>query len=206
MNVTSGSRRQCAVGLFTTCLPVIRFLGLETCHRCLRTSSSPGRTAQSMSPVMSSSAQTSSSERHWKHSQRHEVSFAVASVIALGIRQYDQRLRRLTGQDGGDHFVSRRIDGDDGIGIFQSDINSTAVTGRPNAVWQSPDGNGSNEWRNPSVRNTISLRETADGDVSKFTVGFGNEVDVICDGSRMEECLIKANGSCASNTALCRCS
>src|SRR5262245_58055008 len=52
------------------------------------------------------------------------------------VRDIDERLRRLTDRDGGNHAVLERIDHRDGVGVFKPDIDPSAIARGPEAMPQ----------------------------------------------------------------------
>src|ERR1700682_5568056 len=64
------------------------------------------------------------------------------SFCRHGLWDVYKRLRRLPVRDHGNNSVRRSIDGGHRISVLDPDIDTRAVTGRPDPMWQVADRNG----------------------------------------------------------------
>src|SRR5207302_10462631 len=95
-----------------------------------------------------------------------------------GVRNVDERLRRLADGDGGDDFVLERVDRRHHVPVFDADVEARAVAGRPEAVRQVAD-------RDPcDLREGVGAEgedhvQAAYGDVSELAARVADDVYVV---------------------------
>src|SRR5215475_14464601 len=73
------------------------------------------------------------------------------------------------------------------VAIFQSDVNSCAITGRPNAVRQVPDRNGDDQSWSRAALIDLHLVGATQSDVGEFAVVVICKIHVIRDRPRVKK-------------------
>src|SRR5271169_5141019 len=73
------------------------------------------------------------------------------------------------------------------VAVFECDVDSGAITGRPDAVGQIPDWNSRDQSWTGAALIDLHLVGTTDRDVGEFAAAVVGKVHVICDRSRLEK-------------------
>src|SRR5262249_25629470 len=113
-----------------------------------------------------------------------------AGTLRNCVWHVNESLCRLSNGHIGDHLIRQRVN-DSGLeAVFQCDVNTRTITGRPNAVGEVPYRNGRNRRWGWAPAKHFHFAQSSNRDVGKFAVAVVGKVDMVCDRSCIQQRLL----------------